>query len=105
MLPNLAEGSQFTSGKVVSDTFTSIINYPNFGQFTYYNQLRIQSANPMNPFSQGGDSGSMIVNEDIQVVGMVMGGGQSNNGQYHTIANPIGDIIRTFASHGVRFVD
>lgn len=96
--------TQFTSGKVVSDTFTCVINYQNFGALTYYNQLRIQSNNPYNPFSQPGDSGSMIVNEDMEVVGMLMGGGQSNIGQYHTIANPIDDIIRTFEANGVRFV-
>ncbi|MDO5978357.1 hypothetical protein [Flavivirga spongiicola] len=96
--------TQFTSGKVVSDTFTCVINYQNFGPMTYYNQLRIQSNNPYNPFSQPGDSGSMIVNEDMEVVGMLMGGGQSNSGQYHTIANPIGDIIRTFEANGIRFI-
>ncbi len=96
--------TQFTSGKVVSDTFTCVINYPNFGAMTYYNQLRIQSNNPYNAFSQPGDSGSMIVNEDREVVGMLMGGGQANGGQYHTIANPIDDIIRTFEANGVRFV-
>lgn len=96
--------TQFTSGKVASDTFTVTINYPNLGQHTYYNQLRIQANNPIYAFAQPGDSGAMVVNEDMEVVGMVMGGGQANNGNLYAIANPIDNIIRTFEANGVSFI-
>lgn len=96
--------TQFTTGKVVSDTFTCNINYPNFGVFTYYNQLRIQTVNPHNDFGLPGDSGSIVVNEDKEAVGMIMSGGETANGTKYTIANPIGDILRTFEANGIRFV-
>lgn len=96
--------TQFTTGKVVSDTFTFTLDYPYFGRHTYYNQLRIQQINPMDAFAEPGDSGAIVVNEDREVVGMVMGGGRTDSGNHYTVANPIDDIIRAFESNGVRFV-
>ncbi|TJY34089.1 chymotrypsin family serine protease [Pontimicrobium aquaticum] len=96
--------TQFTTGKVVSDTFTCNVNYPNFGTYTYYNQLRIQTVNPYDNFGLPGDSGSIVVNEDKEVVGMIMSGGETANDTKYTIANPIGDILRTFEANGIRFV-
>ena len=96
--------TQFTTGKVVSDTLTFTLNYPFFGQHTYYNQLRIQQIDPLDAFAEPGDSGAIVVNEDREVVGMVMGGGRTGNGNHYTVANPIGDIIRTFEVNGVCFI-
>ncbi|MEZ4811865.1 MAG: trypsin-like serine protease [Allomuricauda sp.] len=95
--------TQFTTGKVVSDTLTFTLNYPYFGQHTYYNQLRIQQLDSLDAFAEPGDSGAIVVNEDREVVGMVMGGGRTATGNHYTVANPIDDIIRTFEANGLRF--
>jgi len=96
--------TQFTVGKVISDTLTFTVNYQNFGNHIYYNQLRIQDINPIVPFSLPGDSGSIVINEDKEVVGMIMAGGETANGSKYTIANPINDIVRTFEANGIRFI-
>ena len=97
--------TELTIGVITSNNLTFRVNYPDFGEYTYYRQLRIQTQdpNPFIPFALPGDSGAMIVNEERKVVGMVMSGGESEFGHF-TIANQIEDIIRAFESRGIEFL-
>ncbi|MEM9546632.1 MAG: hypothetical protein AAGA77_11710 [Bacteroidota bacterium] len=88
-----------TKGKVVSTDYTSTVTYPNFGTFIFKNQLRIASNDPIRPFSIGGDSGSIIVNKQKQIVGMILGT-TVIEGKLYTIAHPIQDVINAFDGSG-----
>lgn len=89
--------SRFTSGVVISDTFTCQINYPMFGPQTFYNQIRVRNHSPHHPFQEPGDSGSLLVNETQEAVGLLFGSFtiQNPNGNIvEGIANPIHDVFR-----------
>lgn len=73
-----------TSGQVTSTNFTAPI-----GGTTFYYQVRVAPPFPGAPlFSDLGDSGSAVFDENFNVIGLVtaIGGG-------YTIVNPIGQII------------
>lgn len=92
----------FTTGQITSNTLTFDVTYPNFGTYRYFNQLRIETPDPNIPFALSGDSGSMIINKENQVVGMIMSG--TETGRLITVANPIQDIIAVFEDHNINFV-
>lgn len=79
--------TQFTRGRITDCNATVRVNYGPAGIATFVNQIIIQSLTPA-PFSQGGDSGSLIVtNSTSQPVGLLYAGSAS-----HTIANPISAV-------------
>lgn len=88
--------SQFTTGRVASDTFTVRINYPTFGPQIFYNQLRIVNDVQGQSFQSPGDSGAILLNEDREAVGLMYGRHDSSTSQGQGLANPIQDVMRAF---------
>jgi Peptidase family S64 len=79
--------TQFTRGRITGLNTTVRVGYGASGTAILRNQIIIQSMNT-NPFSQGGDSGSLIVNQNKQPVALLFAGSTS-----HTIANPIQTVL------------
>ena len=88
--------TQFTRGRVTAVAATVNVSYGTAGVATFQNQIIIQSLNA-NPFSAGGDSGSLIVTDVTQQpTGLLFAGSTT-----HTIANPIQAVL---AALGVTIV-
>ena len=87
LVKKVGRTTQFTRGRITDCTATVRVNYGPAGIATFVNQIIIQSLSPA-PFSQGGDSGSLIVTDQTaQPVGLLFAGSPT-----HTIANPIGAV-------------
>lgn len=78
-----------TMGRVTQIGVSVNVNYGGSGVALFRNQIAIQSVNA-NPFSQGGDSGSLIWNwaNGVRPVGLLFAGGGNT-----TFANPIGAVL------------
>jgi len=78
-----------TQGRVTQIGVSVNVNYPGRGVALFRNQIAIQSVNA-NPFSAGGDSGSLIWQwaAGVRPVGLLFAGGGST-----TFANPIGAVL------------
>ncbi len=84
-----------TKGKVTAFELDNVyVNY-DIGNLQFNNQVEIEGDGD-NPFSQGGDSGSLIVNADRKVVALLFAGGDhgGSNGKGLTYANPIDAVLR-----------
>lgn len=79
--------TQLTRGRITDANATMRVGYGTSGMAVFQKQVIVQSLNS-NPFSQGGDSGSLIVNEANQPVALLFAGSGS-----HTIANPIQEVL------------
>lgn len=81
-----------TFGTVVSTDFSLSIDYgSDVGAITFVHQLRIQTDTTRSTrFSDHGDSGSVIMNDGRDVVGLLFAG--SNDGVF-TFANPITSVL------------
>jgi hypothetical protein len=64
------------------------------GLLRFNNQVEIEGAGDA-PFSQGGDSGSLIVDADRRAVGLLFAGGDhgGTNGKGLTYANPLRSVL------------
>jgi len=88
--------TQFTRGRITDCNATVRVNYGTAGAALFQNQIIIQSVTP-NPFSMGGDSGSLITTDvGNRPVGLLFAGSPT-----HTIANPISAVL---AALGVAIV-
>jgi hypothetical protein len=88
--------TQFTRGRITDCNATVRVNYGTAGAALFQNQIIIQSVTP-NPFSLGGDSGSLITTDvGNRPVGLLFAGSPT-----HTIANPISAVL---AALGVAIV-
>ncbi len=84
-----------TRGQVTAfDVDNLVISY-DLGNLRFDNQIEIEGAG-RGPFSDGGDSGSLIVNADFQAVALLFAGGESGgrNGLGLTYADPITTVFR-----------
>jgi hypothetical protein len=89
--------TQFTRGRITDCSATVRVGYGTAGTPIFQNQIIIQSLTS-NPFSAGGDSGSLIVTDRTkQPVGLLFAGSTT-----HTIANPISAVL---AALGVTIVN
>lgn len=79
--------TQLTRGRITDTSATVRVGYGAAGTAVFQKQVIVQSLNA-NPFSQGGDAGSLIVNEANQPVALLFAGSTS-----HTIANPIQAVL------------
>lgn len=77
-----------TSGTVVAADATVKVNYGN-DVLLFKNQFIVESATP--PFSSPGDSGSLIIDENLKVMGLLFAGSE-----YVTLANPIDAVLKKF---------
>ena len=78
-----------TQGRVTQIGVSVNVNYPGRGVALFRNQIAIRSVNA-NPFSAGGDSGSLIWHwaTGVRPVGLLFAGGGGT-----TFANPIGAVL------------
>lgn len=83
-----------TRGRVTAfDLDNVIVNY-DVGNLRFDNQIEIEGTGSQT-FSDGGDSGSMIVNADMQAVALLFAGGEVGgaNGLGLTYANPMHRVL------------
>lgn len=79
-------------GQVTSIRFDPVIEYPSAGRIRFRQQLHIAGERPGSEFSQGGDSGALVVDEGTRAVGLLFAGegpGQNDHG----VATPIGRVL------------
>ena len=89
MVHKFGRTTSYTVGRVVSVDTDVTVEYET-GDFTFQNQIIIQGANAQ-IFSDQGDSGSIVLQRGTNAtVGLLFGGGPG-----HTIANHIGDVLRS----------
>ena len=84
-----------TAGRVTAfDVDNVIVNYDR-GNLRFDNQIEIEGAG-RTAFSDGGDSGSLIVNARMEAAALLFAGGDSggSNGLGLTYANPIRDVLK-----------
>ena len=84
-----------TAGRVTAfDIDNVIVNY-DAGNLRFDNQIEIEGAG-RKAFSDGGDSGSLIVNAGMQAAALLFAGGDSggSNGLGLTYANPIHNVLK-----------
>lgn len=84
--------TELTYGTVVSTDFTVTIDYgSDVGSRTLHHQIRVQTDTTQSArFSDHGDSGSVVVDGNRMVVGLLFAG--SSDGQW-TFANPIQSVL------------
>ncbi len=88
MVKKAGRTTQRTRGRIAGINATVKVNYGTSGVALFKNQIIIVSLSSA-PFSQGGDSGSLIVtNDGNRPVGLLFAGSAS-----HTIANPIRPVL------------
>ena len=84
-----------TKGRVTAFEIDNVVVEYDRGDLVFDGQIEIEGAGSR-PFSDGGDSGSLIVDEDRQAVALLFAGtdtgGRNNRGL--TYANPIGEVLR-----------
>jgi hypothetical protein len=83
-----------TQGRVTAFELDNLVVGFDIGNLRFDNQVEIEDAET-GPFSQGGDSGSLVVGEDRRAVALLFAGGDQGgaNGQGLTYANPLRDVL------------
>jgi hypothetical protein len=83
-----------TRGRVTAFDVDNVVVAYDAGNLRFDNQIEIEGTGRM-PFSDGGDSGSLIVNESMQAVALLFAGGDQggSNGLGLTYANPIQRVL------------
>jgi len=84
-----------TRGRVTAfDVDNVVVNY-DMGNLTFDNQLEIEGVGRY-PFSDGGDSGSLIVDRDSLAVALLFAGGETGgrNGLGLTYGNPLHTVLK-----------
>ena len=84
-----------TRGRVTAFELDNLIVGFDLGNLRFDDQIEIEGAGTK-PFSQGGDSGSIIVNAKREAVALLFAGSDQGgkNGQGLTFANPIGAVLK-----------
>jgi hypothetical protein len=92
----LGRTTGLTHGKVTAFELDGIAVDYDIGRVTFDNQIEIEGAGK-DPFSEGGDSGSLIVNSDKLAVALLFAGGDQggSNGKGLTYANPIHVVLNS----------
>jgi hypothetical protein len=83
-----------TSGRVTAFELDNVIVGYDMGNLRFDNQIEIEGAGT-EAFSDGGDSGSLIVDEDLLAAAILFAGGDSggSNGRGLTYANPVHAVL------------
>jgi hypothetical protein len=83
-----------TKGRVSAFELDNVVVGYGLGFLKFDNQVEIEGAGS-GPFSQGGDSGSLIVDAGNRAVALLFAGGDQggSNGQGFTYANPIRAVL------------
>jgi hypothetical protein len=90
--------TDMTQGRVTAFEVDNVVIGYDLGNLRFDNQIEIEGA-ANTPFSQGGDSGALIVNSNLQAVGLLFAGSDQGgaNGQGVTYANPIRPVFDALA--------
>lgn len=85
-----------TTGKVTAFELDNVVVQYDIGNLKFDNQIEIEGSGN-NSFSDGGDSGSLIVNDSLQAVALLFAGGDvgGSNGKGLTYANPILTVLNS----------
>jgi hypothetical protein len=87
--------TEHTDGFVQSLFATVQVKYDLFRKATFVDQIIISQPQNAPPFSDGGDSGSLVYDADNQCVGLLFAGSQSTaNDPATTIVNPVQHVLR-----------
>jgi hypothetical protein len=83
-----------TKGRLTAFDVDNVSVEYDLGVLRFDNQIEIEGTGNR-PFSDSGDSGSLIVNEELRAIGLLFAGGDEggSNGQGLTYANPIGTVL------------
>lgn len=83
-----------TKGRVTAFDLDNVVVSYDLGNLRFDDQIEIEGSGKQ-PFSDGGDSGSLIVDADMRAVGLLFAGGDSGgtNGLGLTYANPIHRVL------------
>jgi hypothetical protein len=85
-----------TRGRVTAFELDNVVVGYDIGNLRFDNQIEIEGyPDGADPFSRGGDSGSLIVDDDLKAVALLFAGGDQggSNGQGLTYANPIRKVL------------
>lgn len=87
-----------TEGVVVDDNYASFTIHRGGTDFTFTGQVAIQNSNPLEPFSAHGDSGSVIINSNNKIVGLLFATGRNITvagieQPFVSLANHISDVF------------
>jgi hypothetical protein len=85
-----------TAGRVTAFELDNVVVGYELGNLRFDDQIEIEGAGDL-PFSQGGDSGSLIVDDDRGAVALLFAGGDQggSNGKGLTYGNPIATVLDT----------
>jgi hypothetical protein len=95
MVYKLGRTTGSTSGRVTAFDVDNVVVAYDAGNLRFDNQIEIEGTGRTS-FSDGGDSGSLILNESMQAVGLLFAGGDQggSNGLGLTYANPIQRVLK-----------
>ena len=87
-----------TRGTVTAFELDNVTIGYDHGNATFDGQIEIEGAGTL-PFSQGGDSGSLVVDQDCKALGLLFAGGDTGgtNGRGLTYANPIQAVLQALS--------
>lgn len=87
-----------TNGKVTAIELDNVTVSYDKGNATFNNQIEIEGVGTL-PFSRGGDSGSLVVDQDSLAAALLFAGGETggSNGMGLTYANPIAAVLQALS--------
>lgn len=90
----LGRTTGLTHGRVTAFELDNVIVGYDLGNLRFDGQIEIEGAGA-DPFSDGGDSGSLIVDDELGGVGLLFAGGDQGgtNGRGLTYANPLSEAL------------
>ncbi|BCS35229.1 hypothetical protein TBR22_A44560 [Luteitalea sp. TBR-22] len=88
-----------TRGRVTAFDLDNVVVEYEVGNVRFDGQIEIEGTG-RGPFSDGGDSGSLILDEDMRAVALLFAGSDSGgrNGQGLTFANPIHTVLESLGA-------
>lgn len=94
----IGRGTGFTEGKITAVSADSVkvdMGEPNKPAVALFSdQFEVRNVDDGKPFSQDGDSGSLIVDEDHFARGLLFAGGADTTGVDHTYANRMDHVVK-----------
>jgi hypothetical protein len=90
----LGRTTGLTAGRVTAFELDNVVVGYDISDLRFDGQIEIEGTGDK-PFSEGGDSGSLIVDKDLRAVGLLFAGGEQGgaNGKGLTYANPIRAVL------------
>jgi len=94
----LGRTTGLTRGRVTAFELDNVVVAYGLGMLRFDNQIEIEGTGAA-PFSEGGDSGSLVVDEERHAVGLLFAGGEigGSNGQGLSYSNPIRPVLDLLA--------